>query len=85
MGGGGVWEGLGGGGSGRVGWVGAPGGAIWGVRAPQCQALVNQRLPLPPLARPRTIPGLDIGTELVGEGTSSKRLHRQMRYALESG
>ena len=28
---------------------------------------------------------LNIGTELVGEGTSSGRLQRQMRYALESG
>ena len=49
------------------------------------QALVNHRLPLSPLARPTTIPGLNIGTELVGEGTSSRRLQRQMRYALESG
>ena len=28
---------------------------------------------------------LNIGTQLVGEGTSSRRLERQMRYTLESG
>ena len=57
MGGGG--GGLGGGGLGRAfgrggpgGSVGRrrPGGAVWGGHATQGQALVNHRLPLPPLA-----------------------------------
>ena len=36
-------------------------------------------------SKPYTQPRLNIGTELVGEGTSSRRVQRQMRYALESG
>ena len=34
---------------------------------------------------PSSSPGLNVGTQLVGEGTSSRRLQRHMRYALESG
>ena len=61
----------GGGGSGRVGWGGG-GGSRWGdlgVTCPQGQALVHHRLPLPPLTLLPTISRLNIGTELVGEGT----------------
>ena len=42
---------------------GGPGGAIWGAGGG------GHRLPLPPLALPLTISRLNIGTELVGEGT----------------
>ena len=95
-GGGGAWEGrwggggLGGfcpGGGGPGGLVGG-GGSRWGNlggTCPQGQALVHHRLPLPPLALPLTIPALNIGTQLVGEGTSSGRFQQQMWYALESG
>ena len=94
-GGGSGWGGWGGVGFGGfcLGWGGPEGlvgggGSKWGNLGgtyPQGQALVHRRVPLSPLALPVTIPGLNIGTELVGEGTSSRRLQRQMRYALESG
>ena len=50
-----------GGGSGRVGWgvsrrVDLGWGRGGGGTCPRGQALVNQRLPLPPLALPLTIP-----------------------------
>ena len=51
-------------------------GSRWGNLRSQGQALVHHGLPLPPLALPLTIPGFDIGTELVGEGASSRRLQR---------
>ena len=61
LGGGGAWEG----GSGRAdggsrrGFWGGVGGSKWGdmgVTCPQGQALVNHRVPLPPLARPLPSP-----------------------------
>ena len=68
---------MGGGGAvGRVGWGGGPGGAIWGGGGgagtrPWWLALGGGGLCLPSLALPLTISRLNIGTELVGEGTSA--------------
>ena len=67
------------------------GGVDWGEGSKrgnlrsQGQALVHHGLPLPPLARPLTIPGFNIGTMLVGKAASSGGLQQQTRYALKSG
>ena len=75
MGGAAGGEGLGGAfaGGGGGSWWGDSGWRGEGGTCPQGQALVNHRLPLPPLTLPLTIPGLNIGTELVGKGTSPSR------------
>ena len=65
---------------GVVGWVGG-GGMLLG------QALVNHKHLFMPYVKPyhHPKPASNIGWELMGEGTSSRRFQRQMRYALESG
>ena len=50
----GVWEGQCGGV--QEGFLGEGGGGLGGITCPQGYALVNHRLPFPPLALPRTIP-----------------------------
>ena len=65
---GGSGRGDGGGGSGRVGWGGG-GGSRWGDlggTCPQGQPVVDDRLPLPPLARlERRAPSVPIGNYLL--------------------